>query len=324
MKKKILVTGGAGFIGANFIIYMLEKYPNIKIINLDKLTYAGNLENLKSVAKNKNYHFIKGDICDEKTVKKAMKDCDIVVHFAAETHVDRSISGPAEFIKTNVLGTQVLLDVARVLKIKRFHHVSTDEVFGTLLLNKKIKFNEKTVYNPHSPYSASKAASDHLVRAYFDTYNLPITISNCSNNYGPFQFPEKIIPLFITNAIDDKPLPIYGKGKAVRDYLYVIDHCKAIDFILEKGKVGETYCIGGNAEKNGMEISDTILKILKKPKTLQKFVKDRPGHDMRYAINFKKIKKELGWQPTVSFEGGIQKTVEWYQQNESWWRKLKK
>jgi len=315
---KILVTGGAGFIGSNFIIYMMKKYPDYKIVNLDKLTYAGNLENLKSIVNNSNYRFIQGDICDRKTIEKAMKGCDIVVHFAAESHVDRSISGPAVFIQTNVIGTEVLLEVAQELQIKRFHHISTDEVFGTLSLdNLQEKFNENTPYSPRSPYAASKASSDHLVRAFIETYNFPATISNCTNNYGPLQFPEKIIPLFIKNALENKPLPIYGKGGAVRDYLYVIDHCKAIDLIIHKGKIGETYCIGGDSEKNGVEIADTILELLDKPKDLKTFVEDRKGHDMRYAMDHSKITKELGWKPSVSFEEGIKKTIEWYKK----WKK---
>ncbi len=310
---KILVTGGAGFIGSNFILYMMEKYPDYKIVNLDKLTYAANLENLKSVAGNPNYEFIQGDICDKNIVKKAMAPCDLVVHFAAESHVDRSIEGPAVFIETNVVGTLVLLETARELGIKRFHHISTDEVFGTLSLDDlEEKFSEKSPYAPRSPYSASKAASDHLVRAFVETYNLPATISNCTNNYGPFQFPEKIIPLFITNASQNMSLPIYGKGQAVRDYLYVTDHCQAIDLIIHKGKIGETYCIGGDSEKNGLDIANAILDILNKPKNLITFVEDRKGHDMRYAMDHSKITKELGWKPSVSFEEGIRKTIEWY------------
>ncbi len=310
---KILVTGGAGFIGSNFIIYMMGKYPDYEIVNLDKLTYAGNLENLRSIENNPKYTFIQGDICDREIVKKAMAGCDSVVHFAAESHVDRSIAGPAIFVETNVVGTEILLETAQELKIKRFHHVSTDEVFGTLSLdNLEEKFTEKTPYSPRSPYSASKAGSDHLVRAFIETYKFPATISNCTNNYGPFQFPEKIIPLFITNAFEDKSLPIYGEGKAVRDYLYVIDHCRAIDLILHKGKIGETYCIGGDSEKNGIEIAETILDLLEKPKSLINFVEDRKGHDMRYAMDHSKITSELGWKPSVSFEEGIKKTIEWY------------
>jgi len=320
---KIFVTGGAGFIGSNFILHMLRSYSDYKIVNFDKLTYAGNLENLKSIENNPNYSFIQGDICDRNDVEKAMKGCHWVVHFAAESHVDRSITGPGVFVQTNVIGTQVLLDVAREQKVKRFHHVSTDEVFGTLSLDDtSIKFNEETPYSPHSPYSASKAGSDHLVRAYFDTYGLPITISNCTNNYGPYHFPEKAIPLFITNAMQDKPVPIYGSGKAIRDYLFVTDHCKAIDLILHKGKIGETYCVGGDSEKNGLEVAGTILNILEKPSSLKTFVADRKGHDMRYAIDHCKLTEELGWKPTVTFEEGIKETVEWYQDNQEWWKRI--
>ena len=301
----------------------MKKYPDYEIVNLDKLTYAGNLDNLKSVENNSNYTFIRGDICDRKTVESAMKGCDMVVHFAAESHVDRSITGPAVFIQTNVVGTEILLETAKDLHIKRFHHVSTDEVFGTLSPdNLEEKFTETTPYSPRSPYSASKAGSDHLVRAFVETYNFPATISNCTNNYGPFQFPEKIIPLFITNAFGNKPLPIYGKGKAIRDYLYVIDHCVALDLIIHKGKLGETYCIGGDSEKNGLEIADTILNLLDKPKNLQTFVEDRKGHDMRYAMDHSKITRELGWNPSVSFKEGIQKTIEWYKKNKPWWQKI--
>lgn len=322
-KNRILVTGGAGFIGSNFILHIMKKYPDYEIVNLDNLTYAGNLENLKSVENNPKYSFIHGDICDRVTVEKAMSGCDMVAHFAAESHVDRSITGPAIFVETNVVGTQVLLDVAREKGVKRFHHVSTDEVFGALPLeNPEIKFDENTPYNPHSPYSAAKAGSDHLVRAYFDTFGLPVTISNCTNNYGPYHFPEKVIPLFITNAMQDKPLPIYGSGKAVRDYLYVTDHCKAIDLILHKGKIGETYCVGGDSEKNGIEVADTILKLLDKPQSLKTYVPDRKGHDMRYAMDHSKITNELGWKPTVTFDEGIQKTIDWYEENEDWWKRI--
>lgn len=320
---KILVTGGAGFIGSNFILYMLAKYPDYEIVNLDKLTYAGNLDNLKSVENDKRYTFTKGDICDRKIVGKAMDGCQMVAHFAAESHVDRSITGPGIFVQTNVVGTQVLLDVAREKNIKRFHHVSTDEVFGTLSVDDlDNKFDENTPYSPHSPYSAAKAGSDHLVRAYFDTYGLPVTISNCTNNYGPFHFPEKVIPLFILNAMKNKPLPIYGSGKAVRDYLYVTDHCSAIDLILHKGKIGETYCVGGDSEKNGIEVADAILRELDKPKSFKTFVEDRKGHDMRYAMDHSKISKELGWKPSVDFEEGIKRTIRWYKNNRKWWQRI--
>lgn len=320
---KILVTGGCGFIGSNFILYILDKYPDYEVVNLDKLTYAGNLANLESVEKDPRYSFVHGDICKRADVEKAIDGCEMVVHFAAESHVDRSITGPGIFVQTNVVGTQVLLDVAKEKGIKKFHHVSTDEVFGSLSLNDlSIKFDENTPYAPHSPYSAAKAGSDHLVRAYFDTFQLPITISNCTNNYGPYHFPEKVIPLFILNAFADKPLPIYGTGKAIRDYLYVTDHCSAIDLILHKGKIGETYCIGGDSEKNGLEVADTILDSLNKPKTLKTFVEDRKGHDMRYAIDHSKITKDLGWKPSVNFEEGIKKTIDWYKENEKWWQDI--
>ena len=321
---KILVTGGAGFIGSNFIFYILNKYPDYTVVNLDKLTYAGNLDNLKEVeTKFKDrYEFIKGDICDEILVDKIMSKVDIVVHFAAESHVDRSIENPDEFLKTNILGTHTLLKSALRYGKKRFHHISTDEVFGTLSLDNSVKFNEKTPYDPRSPYSASKASSDHLVNAYFHTYDLPITISNCSNNYGPYQFPEKIIPLFLLNALNNKRLPIYGNGKFIRDYIFVDDHCKGIDLVLHNGKIGEQYCFGGDSEKNGLEIADTVLNILGKPESLKEFVKDRPGHDMRYAIDFTIAKRELGWSPSVSFEEGIEKTINWYKNNENWWKKL--
>lgn len=315
---KYFVTGGAGFIGANFIHHMLKKQDDVEIVNFDKLTYAGNLENLKGIEADKRYRFVKGDVCDLAHVTEAMKGSDITVHFAAESHVDRSILEPAEFIKTNVLGTHNLLMAALKNKVKRFHHISTDEVFGSLELGGLEKFNEETPYDPHSPYSASKASSDHIVRAYGDTFGLPFTITNCSNNYGPYQFPEKIIPLFIINAFLGKTLPIYGDGKSIRDYLYVEDHCEAIGLVLAKGKEGETYCVGGGAEKNGIEIADVILEKLAKPKGLMEFVKDREGHDRRYAIDASKIKKELGWEPKYTFESGMQKTIDWYADNERW------
>lgn len=320
---KLLVTGGAGFIGSNFILYMMEKYPEYEIVNLDKLTYAGNLETLKSVENNPKYTFIQGDICERDQVEKAIEGCDVVVHFAAESHVDRSITGPAIFVQTNVVGTQVLLDVAKDQGIKRFHHVSTDEVFGSLSLDKlEERFDENTPYDPHSPYSAAKAGSDHLVRAYADTYGLDVTISNCTNNYGPRMFPEKVIPLFILNAWQDKPLPIYGEGIAIRDYIFVTDHCAGIDLIIHKGRAGETYCLGGHAEKNTKELADTILKLTGKPESLKTFVEDRKGHDMRYAIDDTKIREELGYKPSVTFEEGIQKTIDWYKENEEWWKRI--
>jgi dTDP-glucose 4,6-dehydratase len=311
---KLLVTGGAGFIGSNFILYMLSKYPDYEIINLDKLTYASNPDNLKEVENDKRYKFIKGDICDSDIVNEAMNEVDLVVHFAAESHVDNSIKEPDVFLQTNILGTHTLLKSALKHNMKRFHHVSTDEVFGELPLDGG-KFNESTAYDPKSPYSASKASSDHLVRAYYNTYGLPITISNCTNNYGPRQFTEKIIPLFIKNALNDKPLPIYGDGKCVRDYIFVDDHIKGIDIILHNGKVGETYCMGGNAEKNGIEIADAVLKELGKPESLKTFVEDRPGHDRRYAMDSSKMEKEFNWHPKVAFEEGIKNTINWYKEN---------
>ncbi len=321
---KILVTGGAGFIGSNFILYWIKNHPEDQIVNLDKLTYAGNLENLKSVEQNPNYKFFQGDIQDPQMVQKALDGVETVVNFAAESHVDRSIDEPAPFISTNVLGTQVLLDGALKTGVKRFHHISTDEVFGALDLDSKEKFNENTNYNPRSPYAASKAASDHLVRAYFTTYGLPITISNCSNNFGPYQFPEKLIPLAITNLLENKKVPVYGDGLYVRDWLYVDDHVKAIELILRNGKIGETYCIGGTTEDiNNLVVIKKILKILGKPESEIEFVKDRPGHDRRYAIDWSKIKKELGWEPQHNFDEWLEETINWYRENKEWWEKIK-
>ena len=334
--KSILVTGGAGFIGSNFVPYMVEKYPDYKIINLDKLTYAGNLDNLKECANAANYVFVKGDICDRALVEKLFNDNDIrgVVHFAAESHVDNSITGPQAFIETNVLGTFTLLDVARNYWMNaphqfkngyegcRFHHISTDEVYGAL--GDTGYFTEKTPYDPSSPYSSSKASSDMIVRAYHRTYGMNVTVSNCSNNYGPKQHPEKLIPKIISNALSGKNIPIYGDGKNVRDWLYVLDHCKAIDLIFHNGKNGETYNIGGHNEKNNLEIVDAICAILdkKRPqsngkpyKDLVIFVKDRPGHDKRYAIDASKLSSDLGWKADENFASGIIKTVEWYLQN---------
>ncbi|MDO8506988.1 MAG: dTDP-glucose 4,6-dehydratase [bacterium] len=314
---KVLVTGGAGFIGANFIHWVL-KNRDWDIINLDKLTYAGNLESLKSLEDNSRYEFVQGDICDPKLVNDLMSKVDYVVHFAAESHVDRSVLEPGVFIQTNVVGTQVMLQAALENKIKRFHHVSTDEVYGALGLDGGKKFDENTPYDPHSPYSASKASSDHLVRAYGDTFDLEYTITNCSNNYGPYQFPEKMIPLFVANAREDKPLPIYGDGEYIRDYLYVDDHCEAIALVLEKGKSQETYCVGGDSERSINQMAETILKSLEKPESLMTFVKDRPGHDRRYAIDHSKITKELGWKPRVTFDEGIEKTIKWNLDNADW------
>lgn len=320
---KLLVTGGAGFIGSNFILYWLKNNPDDEIVNLDKLTYAGNLENLKSIADNKNYQFIKGDICDADVVNDLVEGCDIIVHFAAESHVDRSISDPAIFLKTNVLGTQVLLDAA-VKHKKRFHHVSTDEVFGQLELDSKEKFSETTPYDPSSPYSASKAGSDHLVRAYHETYDLPITISNCTNNYGPYQFPEKVIPLFITNLMEDKKVPVYGEGKNVRDWIYVDDHNRGVELIIKKGKIGETYCLGGENEIANIDLTKIILQAMSKDDSSIEYVEDRPGHDLRYAMDISKIKNDLGFKLEKNFEQGIEETINWYKNNQEWWQKLKK
>lgn len=319
---KLLVTGGAGFIGSNFIYHILEKYPDYEVINLDALTYAGNLENFKGLEGNSRHRFVKGDICDSELVEKLVNEVDVIVHFAAESHVDRSILDSAAFVRTNVIGTHSLLEAAKKAGNKRFHHVSTDEVFGSLSVTDPA-FSETTPYDPRSPYSASKAGSDHLVRAYFHTHGLPVTISNCSNNYGPYHFPEKLIPLVITNLMEGKKVPVYGDGLNVRDWLFVQDHAKAIDAIIHNGKIGETYCVGGNGEKTNLEIVKTILKLLCRDESWIEFVEDRKGHDKRYAIDFSKIQKELGWQPEVSFEDGIAQTVKWFQENEQWWRNIK-
>ena len=322
--KNILVTGGAGFIGSNFIYYELEKHPDRRIVCLDALTYAGNLETLERALKSKNFRFVKGDITDRKAVEALFleESFDAVVNFAAESHVDRSIDEPEVFLKTNILGTQVLLDACRKRDI-RFHQVSTDEVYGDLPLDRPdLFFTEETPIHTSSPYSASKAAADLLVTAYFRTYGAKVTISRCSNNYGPYHFPEKLIPLIIANALEGKELPVYGEGKNVRDWLYVEDHCKAIDLILENGRLGEVYNIGGHNEKTNLEVVKTVLKILGKSESLIKFVKDRPGHDMRYAIDPTKIKNELGWYPETTFEDGIEKTVKWYLENRQWWENI--
>ncbi|MCL2390407.1 MAG: dTDP-glucose 4,6-dehydratase [Endomicrobia bacterium] len=317
---KLFVTGGAGFIGSNFIRYILKKYPKYIIINYDKLTYAGNPDNLRDVEKNPRYKFIKGDICDFNTVNKNIKSVDAIINFAAETHVDRSILSGGEFIKTNVNGTYSLLEAARQNNIKKFVHVSTDEVYGSIL---KGSFTEKSHLSPNSPYSASKASSDLLVRSYFVTYGLPAIITRCSNNYGPYQYPEKVIPLFVTNALQNKELPLYGDGKNVRDWLYVEDHCLGIDIVLHKGKLGEIYNIGGGVEMTNIELTKTILNIMGKPETLIKRVADRLGHDRRYSINCAKIKR-LGYKPKFSFAKAIKNTVKWYSENEKIWRKLTK
>lgn len=332
--KSILITGGCGFIGSNFIHFLINKNPDLQITNLDAVTYAGNETNLEKIRSNPNYHFIKGDICDTELVNRVFseREIDTVVHFAAETHVDRSILNPLQFLQTNVYGTGVLLEAARnywqidQTKEHRFHHISTDEVFGSLAPNDPA-FSESTPYSPNSPYSASKAASDHLVRSYFHTYQLPVTISNCTNNYGPYQFPEKLIPLFISNAIHGLPLPVYGDGKQIRDWVYVEDHCEGIYQILTNGKVGETYGIGGNNQPTNLEIIQEITSLLdeilpdspfKPHAQLIQHVKDRPGHDRRYAMNISKIHKELGWEPKESLGSGMRKTVEWYINNAEW------
>lgn len=321
---KLLVTGGAGFIGSNFILFWLKNHLNDYIINFDRLTYAGNLENLSAVEKNSQYSFIKGDICDVDLVNKIMKDIDIIVHFAAESHVDRSIMGPAVFVETNVMGTQVLLDSALKHKVKRFHHISTDEVFGTLELGSEEKFNENSCLKPNSPYAASKAGADCLVRAYYKTYGLPVTITNTSNNYGQYQFPEKLISLSITNLLENKKVPVYGKGNQVRDWLYVEDHCRAIDLVLQKGKIGETYCIGGTDDDiSNIEVVRKIIRILNKNENDIEYVKDRPGHDVRYAIDWSKAKKELGYKPAYDFDTYLEKTVKWYKENKKWWKAVK-
>lgn len=322
--SNLLITGGAGFIGSNFIRYWLENHKDDKVVNIDKLTYAGNLENLKDIETNPNYTFIHGDICDQEVVKKALSGVDTVVHFAAESHVDRSIMDPTTFVKTNVLGTQVLLNEALNVGVKRFHHISTDEVFGALELSSPDKFEEDTPYKPRSPYSASKAAADHLVRAYHITYGLPVTLTNCADNFGPFQYPEKLVSLAITNLLEGKKVPVYGDGLYVRDWLFVEDHCRAIEMVLEKGHVGETYLIGTNEpETSNLEVVKKILKLLNQDEDMIEFVKDRPGHDRRYAIDASKIKKELGWSPSYSFDQALEITVKWYQNNEAWWKKLK-
>ena len=318
---KVLITGGAGFIGSNFVKYMLEEYPNYEIINLDALTSCGNLENLEDIEDNPNYTFVKGDIRDEKLVDELVNGVDYIVHFAAESHVDRSIEDPQIFIKTNIIGTQVLLDAARKHDVKKFVQVSTDEVYGSL--GSEGYFTEESPLQANSPYSASKAGADLMVRAYGETFGLPINITRCSNNYGPYQFPEKLIPLMISNALEDKELPVYGDGKNIRDWLHVYDHCTAIDLVLHKGKLGEVYNIGGHNEKENIEIVKLILKELNKSESLIKFVKDRLGHDRRYAIDSTKITEELGWKPKYTFETGIKETINWYLDNQDWMEKVK-
>ncbi len=322
---KIIVTGGAGFIGGNFIHYMVNKYPSDMIIGLDALTYAGNMETLDSVMDKPNFKFVKGNIVDREFIYQLFEDenPDIIVNFAAESHVDRSISDPSIFLQTNIIGTGVLLDACKEYGIKRYHQVSTDEVYGDLPIDRPdLFFTETTPLHTSSPYSASKASADLLVQAYNRTFKIPTTISRCSNNYGPYHFPEKLIPLMIANALNDKELPVYGKGDNVRDWLYVEDHCIAIDLIIRKGTVGEVYNIGGHNERTNLEVVKTVLKELKKGEELIRFVTDRAGHDRRYAIDPTKIKNELGWEPTTTFDEGIKKTIQWYLDNKSWWENI--
>ncbi len=318
--KNLLVTGGCGFIGSNFIRLMLEKHPDVRIINLDKLTYAGNPDNLKDIEDNPNYAFVKGDICDPGVVRAAMKKADTVVHFAAESHVDRSIEDGSVFVKTNVLGTNTLLQAAQELGVKRFLHVSTDEVYGSIV---KGSFVETDILTPSSPYSASKAGSDLLALSYHTTHKLPVVVTRCTNNYGPYQFPEKLIPLFVTNLLQGKRVPVYGSGLNVRDWIYVLDHCKAIDFVLQHGTEGEVYNIGGGAERTNLEITRSILKLLDKDEHMIEYVRDRPGHDLRYSLDCSKL-KALGWRPEHDFDKALELTVKWYVDNAWWWEKLKR
>jgi dTDP-glucose 4,6-dehydratase len=313
---KLLVTGGAGFIGSNFVRYILKKYKDYTIVNLDKLTYAGNIENLRGIEKNQRYSFVKGDICDRKLVEKVAKRVDVIINFAAESHVDRSIAEPEPFLTTNVFGTQVLLEAARRFDHEKFVQISTDEVYGSVA---KGSFEEGDPLRPSSPYAASKAAADMLVHSYFVTYRLPVLITRSTNNFGPYQHLEKLIPKLIINAISGKPLPIYGDGKNVRDWLYVVDNCEAIDLILRNGKIGGIYNVGAGNEKTNLEIANFILNELGKPKSLIEFVKDRPGHDRRYSLNCEKL-KALGWKPRYTLERGLRETVEWYKRNRKWWK----
>ena len=317
---RLLVTGGAGFIGSNFIRYIIKKYPDYKIINLDKLTYAGNLDNLKDIENNFNYTFVKGDICDRRIVDELTKDVDAIVNFAAQSHVDRSIIDASDFIRTNIDGTYNLLEATKRYNVSRFIQISTDEVYGSI---GEGSFKETSPLSPSSPYAASKAAADMLVYSYWITHHLPVIITRSSNNFGPYQYPEKIIPLFITNALEDKPLPLYGDGMNVRDWLYVIDNCEAIDLILHRGREGGIYNIGGGNELRNIDLTRMVLKILGKPESLIQPVKDRPGHDRRYSLDCSKIERELGWTPGFDFESALEETMKWYVDNQWWWKKLK-
>ena len=318
----LLVTGGAGFIGSNFIRHMLGAYPDDKIVNLDYLTYAGNLNNLKTCDTNPHYTFVRGDICDHTLVNAVMEKhgIDTVVHFAAESHVDRSIADASVFVKTNVLGTHTLLEAAKERNVRKFIHISTDEVYGSIRVG---SFRETDILSPSSPYSSSKAGSDLLALSYFTTYNLPVIITRCTNNFGPYQYPEKLIPLFVTNLLDGKKVPVYGTGKNVRDWIHVGDHCRAIDFLLNRGNSGEIYNIGGENEKTNLEITEKVLTLLEKDDSMIEYVQDRPGHDFRYSLNCTKLRR-LGWNPSRSFEEALRDTVSWYAENEWWWRPLKK
>ncbi len=325
MKMKVLVTGGCGFIGSNFIRYWMKKYPEDKILNFDVLTYAGNLANLQNICESPNYKFVKGDICNFELVNYVVRDFkpDVVVNFAAESHNSWAIINPTIFFKTNLMGTQTLLEVCRRNKVHRFHHISTCEVYGDIPLDSFDKFSENTSYKPNTPYNASKAAADLAVRAYFKTFKLPVTISNCCNNYGPLQFPEKLIPLFVTNLLEGKKIPLYRQSQNKREWIHVLDHCKAIDLILRSGKIGETYNVGTGVEKSVEEITSAILENLNKSESMKEYVEDRPGHDRRYLLDSSKIMQELGWSPEIGFEDGIARTIKWYVENPGWWMPLK-
>jgi dTDP-glucose 4,6-dehydratase len=320
---RLLVTGGAGFIGSNFVHYWLERHPDDEVVVYDLLTYAGNRENLASVED--RIAFVQGDICDRDLAETTLRehDTDVVVNFAAESHNSLAVVDPTRFFRTNVLGTQTLLDASRAAGVERFHHVSTCEVYGDLALDTDEVFTEESPYRPRTPYNASKAGADHAVRAYFETFGLPVTITNCSNNYGPFQFPEKVIPLFTTNALDDEPLPMYASTQNKREWLHVLDHCEAIDLVLQRGRAGETYNVGSGVEATIEEIADRVLELTGKPASLKTIVPDRPGHDRRYVLDATKISDELGWKPSRGFEGGLEETVTWYEANRAWWKPLK-